>query len=348
MRPGLVLVCTIAVAAAAGVAVSLAQRLPANQQSPHTGPPLHSLPTPVPRQPNVEFGFSAADDAATNEVVLFGGVDDYNETWLWNGSTWSLARLSVSPPGRFGAAAAYDPQTRQILLFGGRLAPGQLVNDTWAWTGRGWKEVNRGGSSPPPGEGSNMAWDPALGQMMLVTASASGPAGAETWLWSGADWVREPGGDLGVPSAEIVIAFDPVSQSMLAEGCCAEAGNAAISKKPATWRWQGTEWMAIKTSVNPLEGSLLTLDPPTGHLILCACDLRGGLFPELWSWSGQDWESLEIQPVPVEPEAEVADVGRSQFLLLGPATKGGTAQPVETWTLNGPAWRQLDPQPLSG
>jgi len=348
MRPALILVCTIAVAATAGVAVSLLQRPSVQNQSPHSGPPKAVLPTPVPRQPNVEIGFSVADDAATNQVVLFGGVDNYDATWLWNGSRWSLAHPAVSPPGRFNASAAYDPQTRQILLFGGRLAPGQLVNDTWAWTGRVWKELNRGGGSPPPGEGSDMAWDPALGQMMLVTAATSSPAGAETWLWNGSAWVHEPDGDLGTMNGEIVIAFDPVSQSMLAEGCCAEVGNATISKTPTTWRWQGSQWTVIKTSVNPLEGSLLTVDPITGHLILCSCDLSGGLFPALWSWSGQDWESLEIQPVPVEPEAEVADVRRSLFLLLGPATLSNAAQPVETWTLNGPAWRQLDPQPPSG
>ena len=344
MRPGVILACTIAVAAAAGITVSLIQRSPPGQQSPQSGPPKHLVPTPVPHEPNVEFGFSAADDAATNQVVLFGGVDDYSSTWLWNGSSWSLANPTVSPPGRFNASAAYDPQSRQILLFGGRLAPGQLVNDTWAWNGRGWKELNRGGSGPPPGEGSSMAWDPALGQMMLVTASTSDPAGAETWLWGGASWAREPGGDLGASYARIVIAFDPVSQSILADGCCAETGTAALSKQPSTWRWESTQWKPIKTSLNPLEGSLLALDPATGHLILCSCDLSGGLFPELWSWSGQDWVSLEIQPVPVEPEAEVADVGRSQFLLLGPTAVQGTAQPVETWTLSGPVWRQLDAQ----
>ena len=348
MRPGLILAGTIAVAAAAGIAVSLTQRPPSDEHAQQTGSPRRVLSTPIPRQPNVQFGFSAVDDAATNQVVLFGGVDNYNATWLWNGSKWSLARLPVSPPGRFGAAAAYDPATKQILLFGGRLEPGQLVNDTWAWTGKGWKELNRGGSGPPAGEGSNMAWDPALAQMMLVTASPGGSVGAQTWLWSGSGWVREPGGDLGMPYPDMVIAFDPVSQSMLAEGCCAEAGNTAISKKPTTWRWQGSQWVAIRTSVNPIDGSLLALDPPTGRLILCACDLSGGLFPELWSWSGQDWESLAIQPVPVQPESEVADVGHSLFLLLGPATVGTTAQPVETWTLSGPVWRQLDPQPVSG
>ncbi len=348
MRPGLILAGTIAVAAAAGIAVSLTQRPPSGKPSPQTGPSLRVLPTPVPRQPHVQFGFSAVDDPATNQVVLFGGVDNYKATWLWNGSTWSLAHPPVSPPGRFGAAAAYDPQTRQILLFGGRLEPGQLVNDTWAWTGKGWKELNRGGSSPPAGEGSNMAWDQALGRMMLVTTSVGGTAGAQTWLWSGSGWERDPGGDLGRSYPDIIIAFDPVSQSMLAEGCCVEAGNAAISKQSASWRWQGSQWVAIRTSVHPLDGSLLALDPATGHLILCACDLSGGLFPELWSWTGQDWESLAIQPVPVEPEAEVADAGRSQFLLLGPAMVGTVAQPVETWTLNGPVWRQLDKQPDSG
>ena len=348
MKPALILACTIAAAAVAGLAVSLVDRPGAHPQSPNQGPPQGLAPTPIPHQPDVELGFSVADDAATGQVVLFGGVDNYSSTWLWNGHAWTFTRPAMSPAGRFGASSAYDPQSREILLFGGRLEPGQLADDTWAWTGRTWKEVNRGGAGPPGGEGSDMAWDSALGQMMLVTPAAGSPDGAETWVWGATRWVREPGGDLGSADSTIVIAFDPLSQSMLAEGCCAQTGNAAISRKPTTWRWDGSGWVAITTSLNPLDGSLLALDPASGHLILCACDLSGGLFPELWAWSGADWQSLEIQPIPVEPEAEVTDVGRHQFLLLGSASAVSVAQPVQTWTLRGPAWRRLDPQQASG
>ena len=67
------------------------------------------------------LGYTAVDDPATRTVVVFGGVDDYDNTWLWDGTRWRLTHPSANPPGRFGASAAFDPQTSEVLLFGGRL-----------------------------------------------------------------------------------------------------------------------------------------------------------------------------------------------------------------------------------
>ena len=43
--------------------------------------------------PSVRSGAAMAFDAARGQVVLFGGYDpsvgDVNETWVWNGATWS-------------------------------------------------------------------------------------------------------------------------------------------------------------------------------------------------------------------------------------------------------------------
>ena len=135
MRRGWALVPVIAVAAVVGGAISTAQRPPAPAPSP--APTRSAAPTPIPPGPISGIGFSVVDDPSSNQVVLFGGVDNYANTWLWSGR-WILAAPEISPPGRIDAAAAYDPLTRQVLLFGGRRAPlttGPLLHDTWAWDG---------------------------------------------------------------------------------------------------------------------------------------------------------------------------------------------------------------------
>jgi hypothetical protein len=70
-------------------------------------------------------------------MLLFGGYETTspgNDTWSWNGSTWTVPMFSGIPAARYGASMAYDPATGTVLLFGGYEATGPS-NDTWTWSG---------------------------------------------------------------------------------------------------------------------------------------------------------------------------------------------------------------------
>ena len=106
-----------------GLPASRSRRLSGRRAPLHLSPPTPSAdPTPIPSGPISGIGFSVVDDPATFQVVLFGGVDNYANTWIWSGH-WILAAPSDEPSGRIDAAIAYDPLTQQVLLFGGRQAP---------------------------------------------------------------------------------------------------------------------------------------------------------------------------------------------------------------------------------
>ena len=62
-----------------------------------------------------------AYDPGTGQLVLFGGYDGgfLDDTWTWNGSTWTQMTPATSPPARDSASMAYDPGTGQLVLFGG-------------------------------------------------------------------------------------------------------------------------------------------------------------------------------------------------------------------------------------
>jgi hypothetical protein len=343
MRPAVVLIATIAVAAAAGTAVSLTQRPPAAGHHATASPSPGVSLAPPANQPAVAFGFALAADLASHQLVLFGGVADFDNTWLWNGAAWSRAHPAASPPGRYGASAAFDPAIGEVLLFGGTLQTGPSTNDTWAWDSQTWTEVDAGRNGPTAGGGSAMAWDPARSEMVLVTPSPAGGGGAETWTWSGAKWVRDPAGNLGTSDAGILIAYEPLSSALLAQGCCRTADDAALAHRPSTWRWDGSHWAPLTTSAHPPDGSSLQEDPSIKRLVLCSCDLEGGLAPALWVWNGTDWIAGAYPPPPVAPEAAVVDPSDSQFLLLGAAISGVDAlvQTVEVWTLRGTHWLRL-------
>ena len=78
---------------------------------------------------------SVAYDAATGNVVLFGGegfhVRVLADTWVWDGTIWAQQHPAASPPARQGASMAYDAATGNVVLFGGYA--GALLSDTWTW-----------------------------------------------------------------------------------------------------------------------------------------------------------------------------------------------------------------------
>jgi hypothetical protein len=81
--------------------------------------------------PSPRHAASMAYDAATRNVVLFGGYTEAGrvaDTWVWDGSTWTIQSPATSPPPRFFASMAYDGATRNVVLFGGSPA------DPATWT----------------------------------------------------------------------------------------------------------------------------------------------------------------------------------------------------------------------
>jgi hypothetical protein len=79
-----------------------------------------------------------AYDVASHNVVLFGGQTaggDVNDTWIWNGTTWTERYRASGPPARDMAYVAYDAAAGTVLLFGGT-NNGSFLDDTWngTWT----------------------------------------------------------------------------------------------------------------------------------------------------------------------------------------------------------------------
>ena len=78
------------------------------------------------------------DDAARQRVVLFGGVR-LQDTWEWDGVSWTQATPAQSPSARWAHAMAYDAGRQRIVLFGGLGSGWQ--SDAWACaTGHRWSK----------------------------------------------------------------------------------------------------------------------------------------------------------------------------------------------------------------
>src|SRR6266702_1482670 len=70
-------------------------------------------PKCVANGPQAGYYPAMAYDSAHSRILLFGGVPDPNnpvysdETWTWDGSTWTKQSPANNPPGRVAFGMAY-------------------------------------------------------------------------------------------------------------------------------------------------------------------------------------------------------------------------------------------------
>jgi hypothetical protein len=164
--------------------------------------------------PAARSGAAMAFDAATGDMVMFGGTDAAGQTlagtWLWDGSVWEAASPATSPPARYDAQMAWDPQSQRVILLGGIGGTGCSIDASPGVAVPG----SAGSGSATTGSGSVTA-APATATRMpgsAITASASAtapptsaiatppsaiatPSGVctqlqDAWAWDGSDWSR--------------------------------------------------------------------------------------------------------------------------------------------------------------
>jgi hypothetical protein len=90
-----------------------------------------------PSSPPTRTEHAMAFDAVRGEMVLFGGLsgstgDSLNDTWTWNGTTWTKVVPTDPPPARSDHSMAFDAARHRVILFDGLFA-----GDTWLFHFRG-------------------------------------------------------------------------------------------------------------------------------------------------------------------------------------------------------------------
>lgn len=145
------------------------------------------------KSPPKRFGAAMAYDAASKQLLLFGGLKNtqggfLNDTWVWTGSTWKRLFPRRHPPA-VATQMTYDPRRKRIVLFGDTMPAA-----TWLWNGKNWSKRTTS-TAPHARYGSTLTFDPALGKVILF-GGVPLPTGypvdglADTWAWNGTSWTR--------------------------------------------------------------------------------------------------------------------------------------------------------------
>ena len=150
------------------------------QESPANTPPARSYQGMAP-------------DSALSQVVMFGGTSTgsfanaLNDTWVWDGTNWTLKSPATVPPAAYGPALADGPTGP--VLFGGIDSGGNASSQTFVWDGTNWN-LQSPVISPPARGLAGMVYDSQSGVTILFGGLSGTSQLQDTWQWDGHQWTQ--------------------------------------------------------------------------------------------------------------------------------------------------------------
>lgn len=232
--------------------------------------------------PDFRLNAAMAYDPSRQEIVLFGGSCDcparrYDDTWVFDGSTWSERTPETSPPALFGARMAYDPQRREVVMFGG-WGVNRVTNQTWVWDGDTWTRRHPD-VSPPDRYAAGMAYSKRLGAIVLFGGQGRDGSGfADTWLWDDGAWTKLPDASGGPPRSGVVMAS--MGRGVMMFGGRVKVHQSGLND--TTWiLGGGGQWHRRAPDVGPSArfGAAMVYDTTRRRVVLFGGGSRGGGSP---------------------------------------------------------------------
>ncbi|MBL8751699.1 MAG: hypothetical protein JNK15_00245 [Planctomycetes bacterium] len=207
-------------------------------------------PTPI-TAPSSRIGYAAAYDVARDVTVLFGGqvgTAYVNDTWEWNGTTWSLRTSPSLPSARQRGRMVYDSFRKRCVLFGGLSLNGTppvgVLDDTWEWDGVAWRQANP--IVDPGGAWSHdMSYDRSMRRSVVYT-------GASVWDYESVQPATVTPFGQGCPTTSSVPSTAPFALkplpwtgAWLGESVEMEFEHAPVGLGLFLWGFSDTAWTTI-------------------------------------------------------------------------------------------------------
>ncbi len=285
------------------------------------------------QSPPARAAMASAYDPISHRTVIFGGfgpTNYFNDTWTFDGTTWTKMNTPVAPSGRAAASMAYDEVTHTIVLFGGFNTTQHYLGDTWIWNGATstWTQATTT-VSPTPVTGPMTFTDPISGHVDVYGGYDGHFYQLTTYRWTGSDWVQlQPAHSPWARSAA-VCTLDRAHHKVVLFG-----GLASVNPWN-TWTWDGVDWTMESPAHQPQNryDSAGVFDPHFHAVIVFGGGAGGAQIDDTWQWNGTDWAELQpmFSPSPRESFAAVYDATLGHLVLFG--GQGPNALDSDTWWL---------------
>lgn len=291
--------------------------------------------THVSRPPQ-RIAYGLAYDRARDRVVLFGGLYGgqvnrlTNDTWEWDGSSWTQRTPPVSPPPLQDHVMAYDVARGRTVVFGGRDGTFNDNFTTWEWDGVQWSRANP--THVPTTPWGRLVYDGRAGHLVFVSNTSG------LWKWDGVDWTQLTSGYFPVQAS-----FDLARGELV--GFEPPSGDPYI--------WDGVTISRRSTSFSRRSGQEppLALVPDSARSAVVSHAGGRGVGPcggivddETYRWNGARWERAATTNAPPLRIGfgMVEDPGQGRVILFGgePLPNCGIPSPTfdDLWVWNGIDW----------
>jgi PKD repeat protein len=293
--------------------------------------------------PSAREGAAMVNDGTG--VVLFGGYNGtalLNDTWYWNGATWTAITTlpAATPAARSNAAIAYNGS--KVVLFGGACGfpvatTTCYLNDTWTWdpTAKAWTALPAA-NQPTARLGAMLAKDSSQ-KLFLFGGRDAGGYRNDAWTFNGTIWTsRSQGTPLPTARAFSSMATDASGQVIIF------GGYDGATYLGDTWKWSGSAWVQASLFAQPSARKMASLSlfyhpnggTASGLALFGGRDGSGDL-GDTWTWSGFAWTQISAagptEP-PVRSDAMAAMDSSGSVLLFGGVS--GTTQLGDLWRLS--------------
>jgi hypothetical protein len=249
----------------------------------------------------------------------------------------SGSSLTTESPGRPAIAPAPGVEARGDDAVPEARAEGasvvDFVNGSSGTTG--W--VNGSVSRDPPGrQDAGMAYDPALGGVVLFGGYGINGGLNDTWLFSNGSWTELCSGTSAVPtcaasppaSKTTELTYDPALRAIVLFGSASWSG----STGNRTWLFQNRSWSELPRGAGPPSSAAgwysgVAYDPTTGSLLVYVAGVT-------WSFANRTWQRVASQ------SNGPAEYGWNDPMFYDPTL----GQPVllepgqAMWAWNGTSW----------
>jgi hypothetical protein len=246
--------------------------------------------------PPARFGAEMGYDETDGYTVLFGGTDsinDFNDTWMFDGTNWTQLNPTVSPEEREFATMVWDPADGYLIMSGGTNNPCCMADiDDWAFVDGNWSLLP---TSPKPLDRflASAAYDPSIKETLLFGGFNPESCGnlADTWTYFAATWTQLPIAGPGARAGQSM-AFDTLNGFMVLFG--GENGLGCNGAGALNDTWVYGPW--TQPSVGPLTVTA-TATPSVGAAPFNAsfdAVATGGILPYSFEWSWDDGNSTTV------------------------------------------------------
>jgi hypothetical protein len=268
-----------------------------------------------------------AYDLVSGRIVLFGGsganLSYLNDTWTFDGATWTKLAPPVSPPARTAAGMTFDAAMQKLVMFGGFSNSDGYFGDTWIFDGAtgSWAAASPG-LSPPAVTTPSVFTDPLTGSADLYGGFNDDGYQVGTWQFNGTAWRQLQPATSPSARSDAIAAFDHVTNSVVLFG-----GLSNVSSHN-TWTWDGVNWTKQSPALQPppFYNGAAVFDP--GFRLVVAFGSGG-----TWGWTGSNW--VPGQPGNPPPHREfpgMANAGAAGHVVMF-GGQAGSRFFDDTWEL---------------